>query len=82
MLATNQTIKIKAIARHHGLFITLTGLIALVMAAVNNKTAEEIKAFDMDGYFAQLGLIEHLSPSRGNGLKAIIETINELIEQA
>ncbi len=55
------------------------GLIALVMAAVNNKTAEEIKAFDMDEYFAQLGLIEHLSPSRGNGLKAIIETINGLI---
>ena len=55
------------------------GLIALVMAAVNNKTAQEISTFDMDGYFAQLGLIEHLSPSRGNGLKAIIETINETI---
>ncbi len=58
------------------------GLIALVMAAVNNKTAEQIKAFDIDDYFAQLGLIEHLSPSRGNGLKAIIKEIYRLVEHA
>ena len=54
------------------------GLIALVMAAYDGKTAEQIQAFDIDAYFDQLGLIAHLSPSRGNGLKAIVEKIKDL----
>ncbi|SDG67109.1 cysteine desulfuration protein SufE [Vibrio xiamenensis] len=53
------------------------GLIALVMAAFNGKTAEQIQHFDIDTYFDQLGLITHLSPSRGNGLKAIVEQIKQ-----
>ncbi len=51
------------------------GLIALVMAAFDGKTSQQIQDFDVDGYFEQLGLITHLSPSRGNGLKAIVEQI-------
>ncbi|MFM2667586.1 cysteine desulfurase sulfur acceptor subunit CsdE [Vibrio mediterranei] len=51
------------------------GLIAIVLAAFNGKTSEQILAFDLDEYFAQLNLINHLSPSRGNGLKAIIDVI-------
>ncbi|EDP58720.1 cysteine desulfurase sulfur acceptor subunit CsdE [Vibrio sp. AND4] len=51
------------------------GLIALVMAAYDGKTAEHIQTFDIDAYFEKLGLIAHLSPSRGNGLKAIVEQI-------
>ncbi|MCQ6508133.1 SufE family protein, partial [Vibrio parahaemolyticus] len=53
----------------------IRGLIALVMAAYDGKTADRIQAFDIDDYFEQLGLIAHLSPSRGNGLKAIVEQI-------
>ncbi|PSW01668.1 cysteine desulfurase sulfur acceptor subunit CsdE [Photobacterium lipolyticum] len=56
------------------------GLITLVLAAYEGKTAEEIREFDVDGYFDQLGLIAHLSPSRGNGLKAIVEQIKALAE--
>lgn len=51
------------------------GLIALVMAAFDGKTSQAIRDFDVDDYFDKLGLIAHLSPSRGNGLKAIIEQI-------
>lgn len=51
------------------------GLIALVMAAFNGKTSQQIQDFDVDDYFNKLGLIAHLSPSRGNGLKAIVEQI-------
>ncbi|NAW61149.1 cysteine desulfurase sulfur acceptor subunit CsdE [Vibrio sp. V31_P5A7T61] len=51
------------------------GLIAVVLAALNAKTGEQIAAFDMDAYFSDLGLLDHLSPSRGNGLKAIVEKI-------
>ncbi|MCA0772693.1 cysteine desulfurase sulfur acceptor subunit CsdE [Vibrio vulnificus] len=54
------------------------GLIALVLAAYNGKTAEQIQAFDIETYFEQLGLIAHLSPSRGNGLKAIVEQIKNI----
>ncbi|MDF2154395.1 cysteine desulfurase sulfur acceptor subunit CsdE [Vibrio sp. CAU 1672] len=55
------------------------GLIALVMAAYDGKTAQQIQAFDVDAYFEQLGLIAHLSPSRGNGLKAIVEQIKRSV---
>ena len=54
------------------------GLITLVLAAYDGKTATEINAFDIDTYFQSLGLIDHLSPSRGNGLKAIVEQIKQL----
>ncbi|MCZ8501651.1 cysteine desulfurase, sulfur acceptor subunit CsdE [Vibrio tasmaniensis ZS-17] len=54
------------------------GLIALVMAAYDGKTSEQIQALDIDGYFEKIGLITHLSPSRGNGLKAIVAQIQEL----
>ncbi len=54
------------------------GLIALVMAAFNGKTSQQIQGFDVDRYFEQLGLITHLSPSRGNGLKAIIDKVKDI----
>ena len=53
------------------------GLIALVMAAYEGKSSQEIQQFDIEAYFEQLGLIAHLSPSRGNGLKAIVEQIKQ-----
>ncbi|KLV01622.1 Fe-S metabolism protein SufE [Photobacterium aquae] len=51
------------------------GLITLVLAAYDGKSAAQIREFDIDGYFDSLGLLAHLSPSRGNGLKAIVEQI-------
>ena len=57
----------------------IRGLLAIVLAAVNNKNASEIAAFDMDSYFSKLGLLQHLSPSRGNGLRAIVQRIYQLI---
>ena len=54
------------------------GLIALVLAAYNGKTTNDIQAFDIESYFEKLGLIAHLSPSRGNGLKAIVQQIKQV----
>ncbi|MGY6040687.1 SufE family protein [Aeromonas sp. AE23HZ002T15] len=51
------------------------GLIVIVLAALNHRSAAAIQAFDVDGYFAELGLEKHLSPSRGNGLRAIVQGI-------
>ncbi|MGE6109243.1 SufE family protein [Aeromonas sobria] len=53
------------------------GLIVIVLAALNHQPAAAIQAFDMDAYFSELGLEKHLSPSRGNGLRAIVLAIRE-----
>lgn len=58
----------------------IRGLLAIVLAAVNNKTREEVLSFDMKAYFNKLGLLQHLSPSRGNGLMAIVNKINAIVE--
>ena len=55
------------------------GLIALVLAAFNGKSAQEIRAFDIEAYFENIGLLAHLSPSRGNGLRAIVDQIKQTI---
>lgn len=57
----------------------IRGLLVIVLAAFNQKTAEQIFAFDIDQYFKELGLIQHLSPSRGNGLLAIVNKIKQAV---
>ncbi|GJC04083.1 SufE family protein [Aeromonas hydrophila] len=54
------------------------GLIVIVLAALNHQSSTAIQAFDMEEYFSELGLEKHLSPSRGNGLRAIVLAIREL----
>lgn len=54
------------------------GLLALVLAAYNNRTAAQINAFDIDVYFRELDLERHLSPTRGNGLRAIVAKIQAI----
>ena len=51
------------------------GLIAIVLMVYNNVSAKQIKEIKIDDIFARLGLREHLSPSRRNGLEAMIENI-------
>ena len=53
------------------------GLLGVVLAAFNGKTPGEILAFDIDAYFAQLDLLQHLSSTRGNGLKAMVKRIQD-----
>ena len=54
------------------------GLLAIVLAAFNNKSAEQIKSFDVESYFSTIGLQQQLSPSRSNGLNAIVNHIKRL----
>lgn len=58
--------------------LIVKGLLAIVMAAYNNKTKEQIASFDIEQYFSKLDLIKHLSPTRGNGLKAMVEKIQQI----
>jgi cysteine desulfuration protein SufE len=51
------------------------GLIAILLTLVNGRTASEILALDIQSRFAALGLNEHLTPQRSNGLASMIERI-------
>ncbi len=51
------------------------GLLAVVLSAYNNKTPDEILDFDINNFFAQVDLVKHLSPTRGNGLTAMVKKI-------
>ena len=62
--------------------IIVRGLLALVMAAYNDRSPQEIVQFDVDDYFRKLDLERHLSPTRGNGLRAIVGRIRALAEAA
>lgn len=57
------------------------GLLGVVLAAFNGKTPGEILAFDIDAYFTQLDLLQHLSSTRGNGLKAMVKRIQDRASQ-
>jgi cysteine desulfuration protein SufE len=51
------------------------GLITIVLIALNDKQPQEVLDFDIEGLFTELELIQHLSPTRGNGLRAMIARI-------
>ena len=51
------------------------GLIAILFALYQGKTAEEILAADARALFAGLGLQEHLTPQRSNGFFSMVERI-------
>lgn len=58
----------------------IRGLLVIVLAAFNYKTAVQIQAFDIETYFKSLGLMQHLSPSRGNGILAIVDKIKGIAQ--
>lgn len=53
------------------------GLLCVVLAAYNGKSAEEMLAVDIELYFERLNLLQHLSSTRGNGLKAMVKRIQD-----
>ena len=54
--------------------LIVKGIVSLLLRVVNDHTAQEI--LDTDLYFIrEIGLTEHLSPTRSNGLLAMIKQI-------
>lgn len=51
------------------------GLVALTLALYSNKTAREILSIDALDLFRRLGLAEHLTPQRSNGVRSMVERI-------
>jgi len=54
------------------------GLVAIVMMLFDHKRPEEIAALDPRPVLAELGLDQHLSQGRSNGLLSMIGKIKEL----
>ena len=51
------------------------GLVAVLRKLYNGLTLEEVLAVDAHGEMARLGLNDHLSAQRSNGVRAMIERI-------
>lgn len=58
------------------------GLAYLLLVLFSGKTPAEILAIDSDTTFRQLGLEGHLSPTRANGLHAMVARIREIARAA
>ena len=53
------------------------GLIAIVLATYDRRSPNEIVAFNIENLFHELDLMNHLSATRGNGLRALVKRIND-----
>ena len=69
--ADNNTLQFLADSDAH----IVRGLAAMVMAAFNQHSPQAIIDFNVDDYFSKTQLIQHLSPTRGNGLKSMVGKI-------
>ncbi|MGM0522037.1 MAG: SufE family protein [Pseudomonadota bacterium] len=59
----------------------VSGLIAVLLRIYNERTAEEITATEPH-FLGDLGLDKHLSPTRSNGLHAMLERIYRVAKEA
>lgn len=53
------------------------GLVAIVLAVYSGKRASEIASTDAIEIFNRIGLVEHLSSQRANGLRSMVKRIRE-----
>ena len=51
------------------------GLMMVLTIIFQGKSARQITAIDVNAIFTELGLLNYLSPSRANGLLAIVDKI-------
>lgn len=58
------------------------GLVALMLLLYSGKTPKEILAIDAVAVLQKLGLKEHLSPMRANGLFSMVERIKSIASAA
>ncbi|MCP5037448.1 MAG: SufE family protein [Rhodobacteraceae bacterium] len=58
------------------------GLIAVLVALYDGLTLDEVARVDASAEFTRLGLNDHLSAQRSNGLRAMVERIGKLAAEA
>jgi len=57
----------------------LRGLLALLLVRVQGLDSGELVGLDLREWFTRLGLERQLSPSRSNGLHAVLQRMAELV---
>lgn len=60
----------------------IRGLLALLLVRVNGLDSQALAQLDLSDWFNQLGLARQLSPSRSNGLNAVLKRMHELASAA
>ena len=58
------------------------GLVAITLITFSGKTAKQILDTDAEAIFSQIGLRDHLTPQRSNGLSAMIGRIKNDAQSA
>ena len=58
------------------------GLIAILIALYDGLSVEDVLAVDAPGELGRLGLNDHLSSQRSNGLRAMVQRIRDIAEAA
>jgi len=58
------------------------GLIAVTLAIFSGKRASEISKIDETAYFNAIGLQEHITPQRSNGLISMVKRIKDTAANA
>jgi len=58
------------------------GLVAIALTLFSGKPADLIQSTDENAVFQQIGLEEHLTPQRANGLRAMVERIKSVAREA
>ena len=53
------------------------GLVAIALTLYSGRPAQEIAETDAEPVFREIGLAEHLTPQRANGLRAMVSRIRE-----
>ena len=57
----------------------IRGLLALLLARIDGLETQALQSLDLAEWFSQLGLSRQLSPSRSNGLNAVLQRMRELV---
>jgi len=62
--------------------LIVRGLIAILVTLYSGRTANEIASIDAESVFAEIGLRDHLTAQRSNGLSSMVARIRRDAEQA
>ncbi len=62
--------------------LIVKGLIAVLQALYSGRPVAEVRAIDAEGELGKLGLKDHLSAQRSNGLRAMIARLREIAARA
>jgi len=62
--------------------LIVKGLIAVLQALYSGRTVAEARAIDAEAELGRLGLQDHLSAQRSNGLRAMVGRLREIAARA